>query len=304
MKEEFNFQGLNKARTALKIAALALPALWATGQFYGAQGMAAFTTLTTMLTIQNYRRFDRQIRNALSYARPAAATPPNDNSWYLRSKDQIIGDAIAARFGLAELPVYSYSRKQSYLAFTDGYHVHLSQDLSPYISPRQTAWIVAHEADHIKNLRDEYLTNPLYAASYASIGWGAFVATVSGLNIMDVPGNPSALSCITVSAGAALLLHLSACAVNREIEYRCDANALRATRDLDAAKATLRIIGSMQMPFTVDTWTARQIDRAALFFALHPSNDARQRNLDKTWAAMRKEMEPSIPASPYRPSGP
>ncbi len=295
MKQEFNFQSLNYARTALHAAALALPAIWMSVQHYGWAGMLVAGVFTAQFSwrrgITTYEMLSRARYARDEYDRHPTHTIP----------EQAIGDDVAKAFGMPRVPIY-VDTFQDNLACTDRHSIYIAPGVAGRLTASQTAYVIAHEMDHIRHTADEYLHIPLIEGAKISgvMGGIAVVGTVT--SAVPLPNNPGVLATMAVSAGAALLLTLSARAVQRAVELRCDSNALRATGDMQSAVDTTEILGHMGDPLPPDTILGKAMRAIAYPLLHHPSTATRLQNLENTWAAMQSEKKAAQARATHDPS--
>lgn len=283
MKQEFNFQGLDRARTAMKVAALALPALGLLGYQYRPAGLALTAVIATWMGTRRMAALavihhDSHARRLKHHSSPV----------YETDLTQQIGNNVAARFGIPTTPVF-VGRKRDELACTNRYNIHIHVDLALKLNEDQMAWVIAHETDHIRNPKDDLLTLPLTSSAKGSAALGLLAAVGAMTQTLFIPGNPSLISSLSVSAAASTLLYLSAKTVHRAIERRCDANALRATGNLEAGLETLKIADRVAEPFPVDTKFGMAMRGLLYPFYTHPTTEDRIAHLEKTWAVMQTE---------------
>lgn len=300
MTDRFTFRPLNRIRTALKAAAIALPALWMTAQHYNWPTMAGIALGTAILTVRRGGGLSDAFHRASEKRAMLAANPPAIPA----TREQAIGDQISARFGLSGVEIKGEQPAVNAFIFTDGAEIHINRDLSKTLNDQQLGWIIAHETTHIKSLSDEYIPVPLHAAADMCLGYAALGVGVAGLKVLTDPVDGGALSGIAIPLAASLMLRLSALTVNRDIERHCDANALRATGDLQGAKGglllSLDFAQKLAATHPAEPLTPGEMIKDILFRPIdtHPTTRQRIRHLEKTWTAMQTESKgsPTPPA--------
>lgn len=286
MRYEFNMQGLNKTRAAIKAAAFALPAIVMTAQQYGWTGLFVAAAFAGVMTARHGAMLHLYTRSAQSYhRRRQPETPPG--------REQVLSDQITNRLGMPSIPV-SIENRNDDLALTDLKYIYIAPRVAKDLKDPEMRWLLAHEIDHVRNSHDLYLQIPLSAGAKSCAGLGVLAVLGNVTNSLTLPGNPDLSVSVAVSATAMLLFHLATKAVKQEVELRCDSNALRVTGDKDAAITTTRVMGDMAHHITPDTPLSRIMFAMACPFHNHPPIETRLRNLETTWAAMQTEQATAL----------
>lgn len=293
MKQEFNFQRLNKARLTARTMGLVLPSLWLTSHLYGTTGLAVVGTFTTIFSLFWSQVFYWHAQSGRHHIRRYNESPGQT------IVQQKIADKLATTFGMPRVPVVKAANSHGDIASTDRHSIYLSPSLSVLLNRHEMKFVIAHEMTHIRSTSHDQIRLPFMVAARGTAILGIFGTAAHVNGYITLTGDPSLIKTMALSAAAAAGLHLAAKIVSREIEFTCDSNALRATKDIDAARSTIASFKDIEKP-PADNVPDRLIAAYYRFFSDHPSEKARLRNLDKTWAAMQAEKA-ALPAPPSAP---
>ena len=280
VKNEFNFQSLNPWRTAAKAFAIAFPALFLNAAQHGWQGMAVMGAVGTMIAGGMLRSFDQLYEE--DEKRMGFAPRSSD----LPTREEDIAARVSQHFGLPPVRVVAGAPETSpFQVVNQAIQIH--PGTTPHFSDEALEWVMAHELDHIRNLRDLNLRIPVFSCGLVSIAGGLVMTGAALFN-----GDASATRDMTMNFMTCLVSYSFFRAANtgitREVELRCDANALRATGNLDAAKEALYTFRDLFDTLNKDKGPLDSlVNRIA--YKPHPSLDARLKNLDRTWEAMQIE---------------
>lgn len=315
MKKEFNFQSVNQASAASRAFLIALPALFANVAAYGWPGLFVLSAITAGMMVRANQNLDysidiRQRRRKLNgdaddlehlLKKISAKLDQIDprraekDEWPVKpeTREQRMSRLLSPSFGLPVIAVKADALDGRPFG-TDMMHIVIDPVAAKRLSDNEMEFVIAHELDHIRMERDFYALTPIDSFRKASVLAGAVTCIAP---ILSVSGPlPSAVAGGTAALVSYLSMHTANASIWRDVESRCDANALRATGDLDAAKGALTkiydIVRERQKGTPFEHINAHPFQR-------HPGLKNRLANLERTWNAMQKEAQQiSVPATP------
>ena len=291
-RDEFNLQGLNKVRTTLRAGLLALPGVAVMGMHYGLTGLAVTAALVGGLA---WLQKQGQKLHILAPELGEGIRDIRDiRDILFTDRENRIADVLTRRMNMPPAAV-QWAALTSTLAGTDGASIILRPTVKSF-SDEQAAFVIAHELDHIRNPHDELVETAFKNAGTFGLIWTAVAAagqTNGWFDIATTQHLPALFggAVITLASFA-----LAARAVEQEVELRCDGNALRATRDPDAARFAIHYIDcASRQPAHTGTplknlWRAlNHFSQGNIIFSSHPSTNVRLANIVDTWHQMGRE---------------
>lgn len=321
MKNEFNFQSINPWRTAAKTLALALPALYINAANYGWQGLFVMSALTAGLIVKMNQNTDHKLalsRRSRDLTGKKEALLQTVNGLILKyndiardanapdkvltvpeteeNREQRLSRTLSPLFGLPVIEVNHHDKKTKPF-YTDLNKIHVDPTVAEHLTDGELAWVIAHELEHMRRDRDLYMLVPIKGLNTVAVGTGLITG---GMALGNAPA--SFLPGLGPSAAGAAISLFSLWAANagiwREVERRCDSNALRVTGNLNDAKSALTKIYTI-----MDTRTSfhRVLPHV---LQTHPSLTARLANLDRTWDAMQCQAQQKNAARTPAPETP
>lgn len=235
---------------------------------------------------EEYSELSRRLGDLDSYHKMAdyVAAPPD-------SRESHISQDLSPHFELP--PIKIYYRDDPRKPFeTDLRVIKITKAAAEKVTDGEMRFIIAHELDHIRHEHDLHLLTPVKAFNTLATVTG-FAAAYLAFGQIDPAPLPTTTASLTGAAISYAFMTMTNAHIWRNVERRADANALRATGDLDSAKSALTKIYDI---LAKNNPKEMAIHNALKPFQKHPPLQTRLANLDRTWETMQREAQQKIAA--------